>query len=265
MRWLYRCLPSLAALLAVPVLAADHAWLSSPLRSQQPETYFTNLRDGDRIETPFLLKFGLSRYGLAPIVKKVPGAGHHHLLVNRELPLDFKQPLPFTDQYIHFGKGQMETVLSLAPGEHTLRLLLADDKHIPYFIYSKPLRITVTRKNANVDPKGLVKPGVEILEPRSGEALRPPLRVRLHASGLNIGHADVQEAGVGHFRLIAERTGAPPERIDLTKGQTEVWLAPPDGRYKLRVELIPNDERQPVMAVSAPIELVVARQESARP
>ncbi|MBA3625087.1 MAG: DUF4399 domain-containing protein [Methylibium sp.] len=235
------------------------------MRSQQPETYFTNLRDGDRIETPFLLKFGLARYGLAPIVKKVPGAGHHHLLVNRELPLDLKQPLPFNDQYIHFGKGQMETVLSLAPGEHTLRLLLADDKHIPYFVYSKPLRFTVTSKNGDVDPKSLVKPGVEILEPRSGESLRPPLRVRLHASGLNVGHADVRDAGVGHFRLVAERTGAPPERIELTNGQTEVWLAPPDGRYKLRVELVANDGSQSVMAVSTPIELGVARQEIARP
>lgn len=265
MTWLPRCLLSLAALLAAPALAADHAWLSSPLRSQQPETYFTNLRDGDRIETPFLLKFGLSRYGLAPIVKKVPGAGHHHLLVNRELPLDFTKPLPFNDQYVHFGKGQMETVLSLAPGEHTLRLLLADDKHIPYFVYSKPLRVTVTKKNADVDPKSLVKPGVEILEPRSGESLRAPLRVRLHASGLNIGHADIRDPGVGHFRLIAERPGAPAERIELSNGQTEVWLAPPEGRYRLRVELVPNDGNQTVMAASAPIELVVARQDVVRP
>ena len=40
-------------------------------------------------------------------------SGHHHLLVNRDLPLDFKAALPFNEQYIHFGKGQMETVLTL--------------------------------------------------------------------------------------------------------------------------------------------------------
>lgn len=251
----------LLALSSAPAFAADHPWLSAPLRSQQPETYFTNLKDGDRIETPFVLKFGLARYGLAPIVKPVPGAGHHHLLVNRDLPLDFTQPLPFNDQYIHFGKGQMETVLSFKPGEYTLRLLLADHKHIPYFIYSKPMKITVTKKNEAVDPKSLVKPGVDILEPRTGEALKPPLRLRLHASGLNVGHADIKDAGVGHFRLVAERAdkpGTPPEQIDLVKGQTEVWLAPPPGRYKLRVELIANAD-QKTMSTSAPIDLEVTR------
>lgn len=251
------CIAALAAL-AGPVAAADHPWLSSPLRSQQPETYFANLRDGDSIETPFLLKFGLQRYGLAPITKKVEGAGHHHLLVNRDLPLDFKEPLPFNDQYIHFGKGQMETVLTFGPGDYTLRLLLADDKHIPYFIYSKPLKIKVTKKNADIDPKSLVKPGIEILEPRSGETLRPPFRVRLHASGLNVGHVEIQDPGVGHFHIVAERPGAPAERIALSRGQTEVWLAPPDGRYTVRIELQPNLPGRP-MAVSAPIELNVSR------
>ena len=106
-----------------------------------------------------MLKFGVSRYGIASIDKPVPKTGHHHLLVNRDLPLDFKQPLPFNDQYIHFGRGQMETVLTFKPGTYTLRLLLADDKHIPLFVYSKPLRITVTKKNEDVDPKSLTQAG----------------------------------------------------------------------------------------------------------
>ncbi|MDZ7892923.1 MAG: DUF4399 domain-containing protein [Rhodoferax sp.] len=82
------------------------------------EAYFTNLKSGDRIETPYVLKFGLSGgWGLAPISKPTGGkSGNHHLLVNRDLPLDFKAALPFNEQYIHFGKGQMETVLTLAPG-----------------------------------------------------------------------------------------------------------------------------------------------------
>ncbi len=108
-----------------------------PLR--QPQTYFTNLRDGDRIETRFVLKFGLSHSGLAAITKDVPDTAHHHLLVNRELPLDFTQPLPFNDQYRHFGKGHMAAVLDFAPGTYTLRQLLADHKHITFFICSKPM------------------------------------------------------------------------------------------------------------------------------
>jgi 2-oxoacid:acceptor oxidoreductase gamma subunit (pyruvate/2-ketoisovalerate family) len=43
--------------------------LPAPL--PQPETYFTNQQDSARIETPFRLKFGLSRSGLAAITKDV--------------------------------------------------------------------------------------------------------------------------------------------------------------------------------------------------
>ena len=64
-----------------------------------------------------MVRFGLcGAWGLAPISKVVGGkSGHHHLLINRDLPLDFKQALPFNEQYMHFGKGQMETILNLPP------------------------------------------------------------------------------------------------------------------------------------------------------
>jgi hypothetical protein len=234
-----------------------HRWLAAPQRLEQPETYFTNLADGARIETPFVLRFGLSRFGLSPIVKDVPRTGHHHLLVNRDLPLDFKQPLPFNDQYIHFGKGQMETVLTFAPGTYTLRLLLADHKHIPYFIYSKPLRITVTAKRADVDPKTLVKPGVALLAPADGEAAKGPVRVRFHASGLNVGHAEVTEPNTGHFELVADHPGRPSERIRFANGATEAWLKPPAGDYTLRLQLVRNAAPQDVMAVGEPVKLRV--------
>ncbi len=139
-----------------------HPWQAALPRGEA-EAYFTNLKSGDSIETPFVLKFGLSGgWGLAPIAKPLGGkSGHHHLLVDRDLPLDFKAALPFNEQYIHFGKGQMETVLTLPPGSYTLRMLLADDKHLPHFVYSKPLKVTVTKKNAT-DPQTLVTKGITI-------------------------------------------------------------------------------------------------------
>lgn len=245
--------------LAVGAHAAPaHPWLSSPLRAPQPETYFSNLKDGAQVETPFLLKFGLSRYGLAPITKAVPHAGHHHLLVDRELPLDFDKPLPFNAQYIHFGKGQMETVLDFKPGTYKLRLLLANEKHIPYFIYSKPLTVVVTRKREGVDPKTLVRPGVSLLAPVAGESLQAPFRVVFHASGLNVGSQEVTDKGVGHFRLVAERAGAPAEHIDFANGATEAWLAPPLGDYSFRVELVGNAQGEP-MSTSAPVDVKVIK------
>jgi hypothetical protein len=42
------------------------------------------------------------------------------------------QPVPADAQHVHFGKGQTETTLELAPGQHTLQLLLGDGNHIPH-------------------------------------------------------------------------------------------------------------------------------------
>jgi Domain of unknown function (DUF4399) len=245
------------ALGAATAAEPAHPWLTLPAPLPQPQTYFTNLKDGDRIETPFVLKFGLSRSGLAAITKDVRDTGHHHLLVNRELPLDFTQPLPFNDQYRHFGKGQMEAVLDFKPGTYTLRLLLADHRHIPFFIYSKPMTVTVTAKNDKLDAKTLVKPGVELLSPRNGEALSVPFRVQFHASGLNVSHTDIADAGVGHFRLVAQTKGGAVERIAFANGATEGWLKPPPGDYTLKLELVSNAPGGAVMASGTPVAVKV--------
>jgi len=235
-----------------------HPWVV-PAPRLVKETYFSNLQDGASIETPFLLKFGLTGMGIAPIVKPVAMTGHHHLLVNRELPLDFSKPLPFNDQYIHFGKGQMETVLTFAPGKYQLRLVLADDKHIPNFVYSKPITITVTKKNDNVDPKSLVSKSVAIQIPHSGDKLSAPFRVAMHASGMNVSNTALREAGSGHFRLRVKPEGGREEVIALENGFTEVWLKPPPGAYSARVEFIDNVSTSQVLASSEPVAFKVER------
>ena len=242
----------------VLALAADglHPWVV-PAPRLLKETYFTNLKDGASIETPFLLKFGLTGMGIAPIVKPVAMTGHHHLLVNRELPLDFSKPLPFNDQYIHFGKGQMETAIDLPPGTYNLRLLLADQGHIPYFVYSKPLKITVTRQDKNVKPASLLgEPRVELLGLDQPTA-KLPLRLQFHASGLNVAHPEAKVPDTGHFRLLMERKGAGrPETLEAGGGQTEVWLQPPKGDYTARLELISNTDGS-VMSRAKPVSFSV--------
>ena len=49
------------------------------------------------------------------------------------------------DQHRHFGGGQTEVELVLAPGRHTLQLLLADYLHVPHDppLMSAPIKITV--------------------------------------------------------------------------------------------------------------------------
>ena len=240
--------------------AADavHPWVV-PAPRLVKEAYFSNLKDGASVESPFVAKFGLTGIGLSPIVKPVGKTGHHHLLVNRELPMDFTKPLPFNDQYIHFGKGQMESVLNFAPGKYTLRLVLADDKHIPNFVYSKPITITVTKKNDGIDPKSLVTKSVAILLPAPGATLTAPLRVAMHVSGLNVSNTALAEKGSGHFRVRIKADGGREEVIDLANGFTETWLNPPSGSYSARVEFIDNTAADQVLLKSEPVSFSVAR------
>lgn len=236
-----------------------HPWQAPPPNTTA-EAYFTNLQNGASIETPYRATFGLAGgWGLAPITSPVAGkSGHHHLLVNRDLPLDFKRALPFNDQYIHFGKGQMETLLMLEPGTYTLRLLLADDKHLPHFVYSKPLKITVTRKNKDVDPKSMLKKEITLLNAVPGGRQKSPFRLRFQASGLNVAHMSQKEKDTGHFRLALTPQGASkPAELDFINGQTEVWLAPPVGAYIAKLDFVDNLNPTRVLVDSVPATLKV--------
>ena len=245
--------PASADEVEIPV----HPWVVPSPRSA--ETYFTNLKDGATYEAPFVARFGLSMRGLVPAGKTAGRAGHHHLLVNKDLPLDFKKPLPFTDQYIHFGKGQMEMAVNLPPGKYQFRLLLADQGHIPYFVYSKPLTLTVSKQDKAVSAASVQgPPRVELLSPADREAVNGPFRVQFHTSGYNVSHAAPKAADTGHFRLTMERVGRKPEVLNFTGGQTETWLNPPPGDYTMRLELVSNVAGNSVVSAAKPSALTVA-------
>lgn len=116
--------------------------------------YFVNLKDGDKVNSPFRVAFVVSGMGVAPVkAGKLPGTGHHHILIDLPLPADIKAPIPFDkpgeylhQHYKHFGGGETETVLNLPPGKHTLRLLFADHAHVPYYIASKEIHIEVLKR-----------------------------------------------------------------------------------------------------------------------
>ena len=66
------------------------------------------------------MKFGLSDFGLTGY--DIPNTGHHHLIIDAPLP-DLTLPIPANANYVHFGLGQTEAIISLSPGKH-IRLLL---------------------------------------------------------------------------------------------------------------------------------------------
>lgn len=232
-----------------------HPWVVPP-PDLQPAAYFTNLHDGETVQSPFVAKFGLAMRGIVPAGHAAPRAGHHHLLVDHPLPLDFTRPLPFTEHYVHFGKGQMEAVLNLKPGTYTLGLLLANQDHIPEFVYARPIRIRVARQDVAPGAAAAVQgpARVEVLEPAEGETLRDAFRVQFHASGFNIAPAFTRLAGTGHFRLTVSPLHGKPQPIAFTGGETETWLQPPAGDYALELDLVSNTDGA-VLASARPVHV----------
>ena len=102
--------------------------------------------DGDVIRGGKLwVRMGLRGAGVAPKGTDMPNVGHHHLIIDADLP-PFDQPIPSDRNYLHFGGGQTEARLEgLSPGKHTLQLLMGDKDHVPHDppLYSEKITITV--------------------------------------------------------------------------------------------------------------------------
>jgi len=92
----------------------------------------------------FWIRMGLSNAGIAPAGIEKQYTGHHHLLVDTDLP-PLDDVIPNDKNHLHFGLGQTEARIELPPGRHTLQLLLADDGHVPHKppLYSTKITIVV--------------------------------------------------------------------------------------------------------------------------
>ena len=139
----FRTTITLLAMFAVAGLTPILAQTPSPAGAK---AYFINLKDGDTVNSPFLVQFGLSGMGVAPAGVEKPNTGHHHLLIDAALTAEqMKEPIPADSNHVHFGGGQTETMVTLPPGTHTLQLVLGDWTHIPFVppVMSEPITITV--------------------------------------------------------------------------------------------------------------------------
>jgi hypothetical protein len=103
------------------------------------KVFFVNLKDGDTVKSPVMIKFGIEGMELAPAGTDKANTGHHHLLIDRpalgkgEDGMDEVNNNIISDEkHVHFGKAQTEASIELAPGTHTLQMVLGDKDHIPH-------------------------------------------------------------------------------------------------------------------------------------
>ncbi|MGE0384877.1 MAG: DUF4399 domain-containing protein [Gammaproteobacteria bacterium] len=131
-------------LLALTIASSVTAAAADGARQGEPHAYIISPADGETVSNPVTVRFGLRHMGVAPAGVDMAGTGHHHLLIDVDPPPP-GQPIPADEHHRHFGGGQTETVLQLAPGKHTLRLLMGDHLHRPADppVLSAPVTITV--------------------------------------------------------------------------------------------------------------------------
>lgn len=138
---------SLAAVLVLssglaigPALAAGS--ITAP---KEAEVYIIWPKNGQVIKGgKFWLRMGAKKMGIAPASIEKSNTGHHHLIIDAELP-PLGEEIPSNKHYRHFGGGQTEARLRLPPGRHTLQLLIADHNHVPHNppLHSEQITIVV--------------------------------------------------------------------------------------------------------------------------
>ena len=99
--------------------------------------------DGATVSSPFKVRFGIKGMTVAEAGEILPNSGHHHLLIN-QAPIAKGESVPFSDQHLHFGKGQTETEVKLAPGVYRLTAQFANGAHQSYgAAMSRTITVTV--------------------------------------------------------------------------------------------------------------------------
>ena len=104
---------------------------TNPVPAASKAVYFIEPQDGATVPSEFKVVMGLKGMTLKPTGDMTPDTGHHHLIIDNP-PLISGEPIPATDKYIHFGKGQTDTMVKLTPGKHMLVLQFGNGLHQSY-------------------------------------------------------------------------------------------------------------------------------------
>ena len=112
---------------------ADTAGIAPvPTIPDNAKVFFVNLKDGQKIKSPFKVKMGASGIALDSAGVLRPASGHHHILIDAGDSLAAGTVVPKDSTHLHFGNAQKEAELKLTPGEHKLTLQYADGIHRSY-------------------------------------------------------------------------------------------------------------------------------------
>ena len=220
--------------------------------------YFIDLKNGDTVPAKLTIHFGLRGMGVAPAGSDRPNSGHHHLIIDSELP-PLDEPIPNDFNHLHFGAGQTEAEINLPPGEHTLQLLLGDNEHVPHSppVMSERIRVRVVdaapAERYRRHPSA-ANAKVYFVYPTDGAYVPRRLTIRFGLVNMGVAPAGVEKANTGHHHLLVDAP-LPPlgepipndfNHLHFGAGQTEAQVTLPLGRHTLQLLLgdenhVPHD------------------------
>ena len=133
------------ASMAAVVFVSTFTFATVTPAPKDAQVYFIWPTDGTVIHGgKFWVRMGLRNMGIAPKGVDMPNVGHHHLIIDEDLP-PMNEQIPSDRNHLHFGAGETEARIELPPGTHTLQLLLGDNNHVPHYppVYSKKITVVV--------------------------------------------------------------------------------------------------------------------------
>ena len=116
-------IPSRLALLGLMLVAC----------SDSPSVQIVLPAEGEMVEEGSSVMVTLEVSGLTIAIAGTtdPGTGHHHLMIDRPLPVG-GLPIPSFPGQVHLGQGQVEyEIEGLDAGEHMIIAVVGNGTHIP--------------------------------------------------------------------------------------------------------------------------------------
>ena len=93
----------------------------------------TDPPNGAMVSGPVKVCLATEGVEVEPAKKGVNGGkGHHHIIVDVDLPKDLSKPIGKDGNHIHMGDGSTCKEIKLTAGKHIIRALFAKGNHVPY-------------------------------------------------------------------------------------------------------------------------------------
>ncbi|MCH8157744.1 MAG: DUF4399 domain-containing protein [Nitrospinae bacterium] len=116
----------IAAVALLSLFGASTAYAGGAVVITEPAT-------GSTVSSPVKVCMAVDGVEVQPAKKGVnAGKGHHHLLIDVDLPTDLGKPVGKDANHVHMGDGSTCKELKLSTGKHVIRTLFANGKHVPY-------------------------------------------------------------------------------------------------------------------------------------